>query len=66
MAQDDSNPAPGRASKDLRSQTQDRPRTITQGHPTGADPSANKGGQNGAPKPDGRSAKRPGEAPRRG
>jgi hypothetical protein len=34
----------------------DRVRTITQGYPTGVDPSINKGGQNGAPKPDGRSA----------
>jgi hypothetical protein len=29
---------------------------IVQGHPTGFEPDANKGGQNGAPKPDGRSA----------
>lgn len=30
---------------------------IVQGHPTGFEPSVNKGGQNGAPKPDGRSAR---------
>jgi hypothetical protein len=30
---------------------------IVQGHPTGFEPSSNKGGQNGAPKPDGRSAR---------
>jgi hypothetical protein len=29
---------------------------IVQGHPTGSEPSINKGGQNGSPKPDGRSA----------
>jgi hypothetical protein len=29
---------------------------IVQGHPTGFEPDANKGGQNGAPKPDGRTA----------
>ncbi|HEY2752205.1 hypothetical protein [Phenylobacterium sp.] len=29
---------------------------IVQGHPTGFEPDVNKGGQNGAPKPDGRSA----------
>lgn len=29
---------------------------IVQGHPTGFDPSPNKGGQVGSPKPDGRSA----------
>jgi hypothetical protein len=30
-------------------------RRIVQGHPTGFEPGENKGGQNGAPKPDGRS-----------
>jgi hypothetical protein len=29
---------------------------IVQGHPTGFEPGENKGGQNGAPKPDGRAA----------
>jgi hypothetical protein len=29
---------------------------IVQGHPTGSDPSLNKGGEDGSPKPDGRSA----------
>jgi hypothetical protein len=29
---------------------------IVQGHPTGFEPDVNKGGQSGAPKPDGRSA----------
>lgn len=31
---------------------------IVQGHPTGFEPGINKGGQNGSPKPDGRSARR--------
>jgi hypothetical protein len=30
-------------------------KTITQGHPTYHEPDDNKGGQDGAPKPDGRS-----------
>ena len=38
-------------------------RTITQGHPTYHEPDDNKGGQDGAPKPDGRTPRDPATPP---